>query len=83
MEFRHEIRIVVYMKTKTSKMVMKMNSRIKIKKQTAIMACTCCRKEIPHGKTPLKYENSLFDGLYCLNVFKKLKAVYGDWVPDL
>ena len=68
-----------------------MNSRIKTKKQTAIMAatinqsrvfCTCCRKEIPQDKTALKYENNLFDGNYCLNVFKKLKAVYGDWVPD-
>ena len=40
--------------------------------------CTCCRKEIPHSEMALKYENSLFDGKHCLNVFKKLKAVYGD-----
>jgi plastocyanin len=39
-EFRHEIRIVAYMKTKTNKKVMKMNSRIKTKEQTAIMAAT-------------------------------------------
>jgi len=45
--------------------------------------CTCCRKEIPNSVMALKYENSLFDGKYCINVFKKLKAVYGDWVPDL
>jgi len=45
--------------------------------------CTCCRKEIPHEEKALKYENSLFDGLFCLNVFRKLKAAYGDWVPDL
>lgn len=47
------------------------------------MFCTCCRKEIPDDKTALMYENSSFDGLYCLNVFRKLKAAYGDWVPDL
>ena len=47
------------------------------------MFCTCCRKEIPDDNRALKYENSLFDGLYCLNVFRKLKAAYGDWVPDL
>ena len=39
-EFRHEIRIVAYMKTKTNKIMMKMNSRIKTKKQTAIIAVT-------------------------------------------
>ena len=46
------------------------------------MFCTCCRKEIPPDKAALKYENSIFDGDYCLNVFKKLKSVYGDWVPN-
>lgn len=45
--------------------------------------CTCCRREIPHSEMALKYENSLFDGKHCLNVFKKLKAAYGDWVPDV
>ena len=44
--------------------------------------CTCCRKEIPDSEMAVKYENSLFDGKYCLNAFK-LKAMYGDWVPDL
>src|SRR4029078_8176234 len=39
-EFRHEIRIVAYMKTKTNKKVMKMNSRKETKKQTAIIAVT-------------------------------------------
>ena len=39
-EFRHEIRIVAYMKTKTNKIIMKTNSRIKTKKQTAIIAVT-------------------------------------------
>jgi len=45
--------------------------------------CTCGRREIPHSGLALKYENSLFDGKHCLNVFRKLKAVYGDWVPDV
>jgi hypothetical protein len=47
------------------------------------MFCTCCRKEILPDRKVLKYENSVFDGLYCLNIFRKLKAVYGDWVPEL
>lgn len=45
--------------------------------------CTCCRREILHSEMALKYENSLFDGKHCPNVFKKLKAAYGDWVPDV
>src|SRR6476659_10841786 len=39
-EFRHEIHIVDYMKTKTNKIIMKTNSRKETKKQTAIIAVT-------------------------------------------
>ena len=50
-EFRHEIRIVAYMKTKTNKIIMKMNSRIRNKKTNSN---NCCNY---HGCTIGSYDN--------------------------
>jgi hypothetical protein len=43
--------------------------------------CTCCNREIKEGARPIKYHNKYFDSGECVQVFKKLNAMYGEWMP--
>jgi hypothetical protein len=40
--------------------------------------CILCGKEIDRSRDAIKYEQMIFDTYWCLETFKKLKAVFGN-----